>query len=74
MKRPPAMRVKIEIVVDHGVHRIASLCIKERQRRRNKGPSPSAACLRSDMQRMDRVMAELREIKRKFGRKAFVDK
>lgn len=28
----------------------------------------------ADMQRMDRVMAELREIERKFGRKAFVDK
>lgn len=118
MKRRPAMRVKVEIVVDHGVHRIASLCIKERQRRRNRGPSPRAACLRerdqtwmkrfaaeqgfevayilgnddailgeavvfdsmveltapADMQRMDRVMAELCEVERKFGRKAFVDK
>lgn len=46
MKRRPALRVKIEIVVDHDVHRIASLCIKERQRRLNKGPSLRAACLR----------------------------
>ena len=45
MKRRPALRVKIEIVVDHGVHRIAALSIKKRQRRRNKGPSLRAACL-----------------------------
>lgn len=118
MKRRPALRVKIEIVVDHGVHRIASLRLQERQRGRNEGPSPCTARLRkrdqtwmkrfaaeqgfevadifgdddailgdtglfdrmvelaapADMQRMDGVMTELREVDSKFWREAFVDK
>lgn len=118
MKRRPALRVKIEIVVDHGVHRIVSLRLQERQRGRNEGPSLCTARLRkcdqtwmkrfaaeqgfevadilgdddailgetglldcvvelaapANMQRMDRVMTEFREVESKSWRKAFVDK
>jgi len=45
VKRRSALCVKIEIVVDHGVHRTATR-LKERKRRRNQGPSVRAARLR----------------------------